>query len=49
MNPSCNQKGKNGNPPPKAGAPEFYPNNESEPRSGLERKLDPEAESSAYG
>jgi hypothetical protein len=39
VNPSCNQKGKNGNPPPKAGAPEFYPNNESKPTGGLETKL----------
>ena len=52
MNPSCNQKGKNGNPPPKAGAPEFYPNNESERRCGLENEkpqglsLQPEGESS---
>lgn len=25
MNPSCNRKGENGNPQPKAGASEFYP------------------------
>ena len=25
-NPSCNRKSRNGNPPPKAGAPVFYPN-----------------------
>ena len=25
MNPSCNRKSRNGNPSPKAGAPDFYP------------------------
>jgi hypothetical protein len=31
-NPPCNRKGEAGNPPPTAGAPEFYPNN----RHGVE-------------
>ena len=26
MNPSCNRRSRNGNPSPKAGAPDFYPN-----------------------
>ena len=26
VNPPCNRKGKSGNPPPKANASEFYPN-----------------------
>ena len=37
MNPPRNRKGGTGNPPPTAGAPEFYPNGAADKAANLER------------